>query len=78
METRITPRTAEILSLLAEGHTKAEVGRRLFITESTVKTHLVHAYDRLGARNTTHAVALALSAGLILPPVAVGRNVVAA
>lgn len=66
--TRPTGRDLEILTLVAAGLTKREIGRQLYITEPTVKTHLAHTYDILGARNAAHAVALALTAGLIALP----------
>jgi DNA-binding CsgD family transcriptional regulator len=63
-----TPRDLQVLSLTATGLTRQQIGRHLYITEPTVKVHLAHAYERLGARNAPHAVALALTAGLIPAP----------
>lgn len=68
MEPPISPRALEILTLIAEGYTQPQVQRHLFISKSTVKTHLGHAFERLGARNATHAVAMAVAAGLIPVP----------
>ncbi|QKW23018.1 response regulator transcription factor [Kitasatospora sp. NA04385] len=61
----LSPREAEILQLLAEGLPNRQISRRLFISEATVKTHLVHVYDKLGVDSRTSAVAAGLAAGLI-------------
>ena len=54
--------------LLAEGHANRVIARRLFVTESTVKTHLRSISAKLGATNRTHAVAIARRRGLIAEP----------
>lgn len=64
----MTPRELEVLTLTAQGLTHGEVGRQLYITENTVRTHLRHTFAYLQARNSAHAVALALTAGLIPAP----------
>ena len=61
----LTPREAEVLRLAADGATSEEIAAMLFLTEHTVKSHLKRIQGKLGARNRTHAVALALRAGLI-------------
>ncbi|RAJ46322.1 LuxR family two component transcriptional regulator [Kitasatospora sp. SolWspMP-SS2h] len=61
----LSPRETEILRLLAEGLPNRRISRRLFISEATVKTHLVHIYDKLGVDSRTSAVAAGLAAGLI-------------
>lgn len=61
----ITARQREILSLAAQGLTDREVGEQLRLAVSTVKGTLAAARKRLGARNTVHAVALALSLDLV-------------
>ena len=53
---RLTPREAEVLALVAEGCSNAEVGRRLFIAEATVKTHLLRSFAKLGVDDRTAAV----------------------
>jgi DNA-binding NarL/FixJ family response regulator len=63
----LSPREAEILQLLAEGLPNRQISKRLFISEATVKTHLVHIYDKLGVDSRTSAVAAGLTAGLIRP-----------
>ena len=61
----LSSRQEGILMLVADGCTDAEIGRAMWISEHTVKTHLCHAYSTLGARNRAHAVAIALRKGLI-------------
>ncbi|WP_431780186.1 response regulator [Streptomyces chumphonensis] len=63
----LSPRESEILRLLAEGLANRQISRRLFISEATVKTHLVHIYDKLDVDSRTAAVAAGLAAGLIRP-----------
>ncbi len=47
----LTKRENAVLTLAAQGHTNREIGRRLFIGERTVETHLAHAYSKLGIRS---------------------------
>ncbi|MCA3749386.1 MAG: response regulator transcription factor, partial [Rubrobacter sp.] len=54
----LTHRQQEILKLVAEGQTNAQIGRRLFLSESTVKQHLRAAYKVLKVRNRTEAAKL--------------------
>jgi len=62
----LTPRGRECLALLADGHgTYAEVAAVLGVGEETVREHVKRSIARLGARNQTHAVALAIRRGLI-------------
>jgi DNA-binding CsgD family transcriptional regulator len=56
---RLTPRQNELLRLLAAGHTNTQIGRRLGISEGTVRTHLENIYDKLGVSSRTAAVARA-------------------
>ncbi|MFD1812238.1 response regulator [Rhodococcus gannanensis] len=56
----LTAREAELLTLLAEGLTNKELGRRLHISEATVKTHLAHIYTKLGVDTRAAAVSIAL------------------
>ncbi|MFX1786768.1 response regulator [Prescottella equi] len=56
----LTAREAELLSLLAEGLTNKELGKRLFISEAAVKTHLAHIYAKLGVDSRAAAVSIAL------------------
>jgi DNA-binding CsgD family transcriptional regulator len=61
----LTPREVEVLKLGADGATSEEIATTLHLTEHTVKSHLKRIQGKLGARNRTHAVALALRSGLI-------------
>jgi DNA-binding CsgD family transcriptional regulator len=63
----LAERKAQVLALAANGYTNPEIADRLGITVETVKTHLLVTRQYLGARNTTHAVALALCRGLLDP-----------
>lgn len=56
----LTPREAELLSLLTEGLSNRELGQRLFISEATVKTHLAHIYAKLGVETRSAAIAKAI------------------
>ena len=62
---RLSERERAVLRLVAEGCTNAEIGRRLFIGESTVKTHLLRAFGKLGVADRTAAVTSAMRHGLI-------------
>jgi DNA-binding CsgD family transcriptional regulator len=57
---RLSPREREVLSLLAEGRTIREIADDLVISPLTVRAHVRNAKDRLHARTTAHAVAIAL------------------
>ena len=63
--TALSPRETEILEVLASGATNREAAKRLFISESTVKTHLVHLYEKLGVDNRTAALRVARERRLI-------------
>jgi DNA-binding CsgD family transcriptional regulator len=60
---RLTPRQWELLRLLAAGHTNTQIGRRLGVTEGTVRTHLENIYERLHVSSRTAAAARAFPAG---------------
>jgi two-component system NarL family response regulator len=62
---KLTRRQREILQLLADGGSTAFAARELGLSEETVKTHTKNILGRLGARNRTHAVAIALRECLI-------------
>ncbi|QIZ38240.1 response regulator transcription factor [Saccharopolyspora sp. ASAGF58] len=63
----LSPREMEILQLLAQGLSNRALSKALFISEATVKTHLVHIYDKLGVDNRTAAITTALQRGIIRP-----------
>jgi DNA-binding NarL/FixJ family response regulator len=60
----LTPRETEVLAAMAEGATNAEIARRLFISETTVKTHVGSVLAKLDARDRTQAVVTAWRGGL--------------
>lgn len=61
----LTPREREILHLTAEGCSAPEIGRRLYLSTTTVKTHLQHLYEKLGVSDRAAAVAEAMRRGLL-------------
>jgi DNA-binding NarL/FixJ family response regulator len=64
-EIRLTGRERDVLELLAEGLQLEVIALRLGIGLETVRTHVRHASERLGAANRTQAVAIAIRHGLI-------------
>jgi len=64
---RLTPRELEILTWAAKGKSRWEISIILSISEDTVRAHLENVRRKLGASNTTHAIAIALHHGLLLP-----------
>jgi DNA-binding NarL/FixJ family response regulator len=64
----LSARETEVLARAARGMTNAEIGRALFISEATVKTHLLRACTKLGVSGRTAAVAAATERGLLKPP----------
>jgi DNA-binding NarL/FixJ family response regulator len=61
----LTTREREVLGLLASGCSNREIASTLFVSLPTVKTHLAHIYDKLGARNRNEALGRAMSLGLL-------------
>jgi DNA-binding NarL/FixJ family response regulator len=61
----LTGREREIFRLIAEGLSNAEIGRELFISETTVKTHVTHVFQKLNVRDRVQAVVLAYQSGLV-------------
>lgn len=61
----LTPREREILTLVGEGLSNPGIAARLFIGESTVKTHLLHVFEKLGVSDRTRAVTRAMELGLL-------------
>jgi len=61
----LTEREHQVLALLADGLTPAEVAQDLIISRSTVGTHIEHIYEKLGARTRAHAVGIAFRSGVL-------------
>ena len=62
---QLSAREREVLLLAARGLSSKEVAKRLFISERTVQTHLASIYDKLGSKNKTEALLLALKYGVV-------------
>ncbi len=62
---RLSERQHEILSLIGNGRSNHQIGSDLHISVETVKTHVEHILQNLGARNRAHAIFLASEAGLL-------------
>jgi ATP/maltotriose-dependent transcriptional regulator MalT len=61
----LSAREVEVLAQVAKGKTNAEIGHQLHISEATVKTHLLRAFNKLGVSDRTAAVTTAMSLGLL-------------
>ncbi|WP_344922573.1 response regulator transcription factor, partial [Plantactinospora mayteni] len=61
----LTEREMQVLVGMADGKSNAEIGRELFVSEDTVKTHARRLFRKLGARDRAHAVAAGFRAGLV-------------
>jgi DNA-binding NarL/FixJ family response regulator len=64
----LSARETEVLALVARGSTNAEIGRALYISEATVKTHLLRAFGKLGVSDRTAAVTTAIELGMLPAP----------
>ena len=67
-EEALSPRELEILGAVACGLSNKEIGRRLYVSEATVKTHLLRIFGKLGVDDRTAAVTAALERGIIRLP----------
>jgi DNA-binding NarL/FixJ family response regulator len=63
----LSARELEVLTLIAQGETNRGAAARLFISEATVKTHLLHIYEKLDVNDRAAAVAVAYERGLLAP-----------
>ena len=61
----LSPREVDVLTWVAKGASNKEIAQHLFISEATVKSHLLHIFEKLGAGDRTQAVTLAVQKGLI-------------
>ncbi len=62
---RLTAREVEVLREVAEGNRNKDIAHRLFISEETVKVHIKHIMDKLGANDRTQAISIAVRRGII-------------
>jgi len=63
----LTSREREVMALVAEGLTNAEIGERLFMSSATARTHVSRILTKLGARDRTQLVVMAYESGLVRP-----------
>ncbi|HEX5117337.1 MAG TPA: response regulator transcription factor [Pseudonocardiaceae bacterium] len=63
----LSPRELEVLTLVSQGVTNRDAAKRLFLSEATVKTHLLHIYAKLGVNDRAAAVAVGYELGLLTP-----------
>jgi DNA-binding NarL/FixJ family response regulator len=61
----LTPREIEVLRRIADGNRNRDIAEQLFISEETVKVHIKHIMEKLGANDRTQAVAIAVRRGII-------------
>lgn len=62
---KLTAREVEVLNLLASGQTNKEISSALFVSEATVKSHLVHIFTKLGVESRSRAISVAQEKGLL-------------
>jgi DNA-binding NarL/FixJ family response regulator len=67
-EEALSPRELEILQAVARGLSNKDIGRQLYVSEATVKTHLLRVFSKLGVDDRTAAVTVALERGIIRLP----------
>jgi DNA-binding NarL/FixJ family response regulator len=63
----LTAREREIFGLIANGLSNAEIGQQLYISETTVKSHVTHVFQKLNVRDRVQAIVLAYQTGLVEP-----------
>ena len=62
---QLSAREVEVLTLVSRGYANKEIARSLRLSEATVKSHLLHIFEKLGASDRTHAVTIAVQRGII-------------
>lgn len=65
---RLSDRERQVLELLAEGLGVGQIAGKLYVSESTAKSHVAKVYEKLGAANRAQALMSALKAGILTPP----------
>ncbi|MBI9088796.1 MAG: hypothetical protein JEZ12_06240 [Desulfobacterium sp.] len=65
VETDLTPREVEVLELVATGDTNTEISKKLFISPHTVKSHIIHIFNKLGVNDRTQAAVTAIRKKII-------------
>jgi DNA-binding NarL/FixJ family response regulator len=63
----LTPTERKVLTLIGQGYSNSEIATRLFIADTTVRTHVRHIFEKLGLRDRVQAVVFAYSTGLVSP-----------
>lgn len=61
----LSARETEVLALVAKGESNPQIAKSLFLSEATVKTHLLHAFEKLGVSDRTRAVTKAMELGIL-------------
>jgi DNA-binding NarL/FixJ family response regulator len=61
----LSERETQVLALVARGNSNPSIAKALFLSEATVKTHLLHVFEKLGVKDRTRAVTLAMELGLL-------------
>ncbi len=64
-EEALTAREIQVLTMVSQGASNKEIGRQLHVSEATVKTHLIHIFEKLGVSDRTQAVTVALQRGIV-------------
>jgi DNA-binding NarL/FixJ family response regulator len=63
----LTPREIDVMKLVAQGLSNAGIGKKLFLSETTIKSHVAHMLSKLGLEGRVQLVVMAYETGLVLP-----------